>query len=305
MPQAVLRGCVLVLWGFVACAPAGEPDVADSDDPDAGSAQGGADEPAQSGGSGGERALDAGALGGQGQAGKGGGGGDTKLDAALSTDASGGQPAAAGACKALFCEDFEAADTINTKVWTVRNDNGNSVTLDKGMVAHGQRSAKFHAAANSRLSMIFAKLTPLAVRQHLWGRAYFYVTPEPPEGHTAFVTAGTMDGYSNSDDHQEIAGYQNSWQLGFWGNGEIISAGGKIPLKRWACIEWEMNNEVGNMTVYVDGAKSHAGAGYGKNKIASGFTDVAFGFRSWHPANYVVDIWMDDIAISDQRVGCL
>jgi hypothetical protein len=61
--------------------------------------------------------------------------------------------------------------------------------------------------------MIFAKLTAPELRQHLWGRAYFLVTPEPPEGHTAFVTAGTVDGYPYSDDHLEISGYNNAWQL--------------------------------------------------------------------------------------------
>jgi len=210
-----------------------------------------------------------------------------------------------GSCGYLFCEDFETSEAIDPKVWTVRKDNKNAVTLDTANVAHGKRSVKFHAAANSRLAMIFAKLVSPDLRQHLWGRAYFLVTPQPPAGHTAFVTAGTMDGYPFSDDHQEISGYYNSWQLGFWGNGEIISAGGKIPLKTWACIEWEMNNDAGNLTVYVNGTKSHVGAGYGKNKIATGFTDVAFGFRSWHPANHDVDISMDDIAIDKIRVGCL
>ena len=211
----------------------------------------------------------------------------------------------AGACPFVFCEDFESSATLNTKLWTVRKDASNTVGIETTNPAHGKHAVKFHANANSRLAMIFAKLTSADVRQRLWGRAYFLVTPMPPAGHTAFVTAGTMDGYPFSDDHLEVAGYNNSWQLGFWGNGQIISAGGKIPLKKWACIEWEMNNEIGNMTVYVNGMRSHAGAGYGRNKIATGFTDVAFGFRSWHPANFDIDITMDDIAIDKTRVGCL
>jgi hypothetical protein len=299
MPQAVQRGLPLFLVGLWACSTSSGGDARNI------SAAGG------SANAGGTAGMDPGTAGQT----AGGTAGESATpivtqnpDAGLpspSKDASAvdvGKPV--GTCPFLFCEDFESSATL-TKVWTVRKDASNTVGIETANAAHGKHAVKFHAGANSGLAMIFAKLTPSELRQRLWGRAYFLVTPMPPAGHTAFVTAGTMDGYPYSDDHQEIAGYNNSWQLGFWGDGEIISAGGKIPLKMWACIEWEMNNEIGNMTVYVNGTRSHAGAGYGRNKIATGFTDVAFGFRSWHPANFDVDITMDDIAIDKTRVGCL
>jgi hypothetical protein len=303
MPQAVQRGLPLFLICLWACSAGSQ----------TGGAAGGGQGAGAEGNAGGSAGNTDPGIGGSAEGGA--GGGTTKPIVTQDPDAGSPGPShdanapdtgkAALACPFLFCEDFESSATINTKVWTVRKDGGNTVAIDAAKPAHGKNAVKFHASAQSGLAMIFAKLASSEVRQHLWGRAYFLVTPEPPEGHTAFVTAGTMDGYPYSDDHQEIAGYNNSWQLGFWGDGEIISAGGKIPLKTWACIEWEMNNDVGNMTVYVNGTRSHAGAGYGRNKIATGFTDVAFGFRSWHPANYDVDISMDDIAIDKARVGCL
>lgn len=209
-------------------------------------------------------------------------------------------------CSAVtFCEDFEAMATLDRRRWTkVETSGGNSVAVVADRVAHGTRAVRFHAEANTENAMMWLTNAPAALRAHHWGRAYFYVAPAPPQGHTALFTAGTLNGYPFGDDHLEISSNNNSWQLGAWGRaGETIAAGGRIPLARWACLEWEFEVTKGFIAVYVDGQRSFSFAA-GGGKVPA-FTDLGFGFRSWHPASNDIDLWMDDIALHPSRIGCL
>jgi hypothetical protein len=131
----------------------------------------------------------------------------------------------------------------------------------------------------------------------------FEIDPGPPEGHTAFFTAGTLQGYPYNDDQLQVGTVSGGWQLSSWGrNGESIGAGGKVPVKRWACLEWEVDTANGGIAVYIDGVKNFSFS-TGSGHVAA-FTDLGFGFRTWHPAGNPIDIWLDDVAVHTDRIGC-
>lgn len=281
--------------------------------PDAGSrgGTGGAGTSGRGAGSGGDGGTHTAGAGGAANGGGGNGG--------ASAGGGGGGASAQGACKGLFCEDFEAGQ-LDTSVWTrTQLTSGNTATVASDMVAHGKYAVHFHAQGGSRYSMILHDGLPDALNKHYFGRLYFYATGFPTEsgGHTAYITSSnTLDGFPDQDHHLEVASYfENSvptWQMTYWtGDGpEYIANGGMIPVGKWFCLEWEFNDQPDSITIWVDGDAKQGAAFKNINNGATGLlgkmTALGLGFRTWHPMGAPdVDIYIDDVVLDVQRVGCL
>ena len=128
----------------------------------------------------------------------------------------------------------------------------------KSVVAHGQYAVKFHAVPNIvSYDFIITKSAPAGLRGHHFGRAYFQVTPKPPQLHTEFLFAGTS-GFPNLK-YLEVAENDLGFQLTFVSRvaptGEKYAFGGKLPLSGWTCLEWEMNDSPDEITVFVEGVQ--------------------------------------------------
>jgi hypothetical protein len=92
-------------------------------------------------------------------------------------------------------------------------------------------------------------------------------------------------------------------------NGEDYHSGGKVPLGKWFCLEWEPSDAPDRAVVYVDGVQDFAqdsftfkGASTG---LVGGFAAFGFGYYAWHPAPYPFDVYYDDIVLDTKRVGCV
>jgi hypothetical protein len=223
-------------------------------------------------------------------------------------------------CIGLFCEDFESGG-IDPNVWDVKTSSGQTVVVQKTTVAHGTYAAQFHALPNVlSYDLIMTKNAPAGLRGHHFGRAYFYVTPKPPDLHATFLLAGSS-GFPKFK-YLEVAGIHNTWQLtsvflngiganaaALAGNSETYSSGGTIPLAQWVCLEWEFNDAPDQIVVYVNGRQDFAFTNIVLNNASSGqvggFTDFGFGYYIWHPATYVFDVYYDDIVLDTKRIGCL
>ncbi|MGD0675861.1 MAG: hypothetical protein ABSC94_10610 [Polyangiaceae bacterium] len=220
-------------------------------------------------------------------------------------------PEADGGCPGVFCEDFEKG-AIDPTVWNVQTSDGQTVTVETAVVAHGRYAAQFHANPNvESYDFIITKNAPAALVGHHYGRAYFNVTPEPPPEHTEFLFAGTA-GFPHLK-YLEVSGVGAAWQLTYvdlvGGTGESFASGGSLPHATWFCLEWEFNDTPDQATVYVDGGESYSrstitydGQSTG---LVGGFTDFGFGYYDWHPASYPFDIYYDDIVLDTKRVGCI
>jgi hypothetical protein len=266
------------------------------------------------GGTGGEAGTSgvAGAAG-SGRGGSTGGMPDAGLDAKIEKDASPGS-----GCAGLFCEDFEKG-AIDPAIWDLKVNGGQAppnLVTQAGLVAHGKYAAHFHATPNTvSYDFMITKNPPAALKGHHFGRAYFMITPMPPTNHTEYIYAGTT-GFPQLKYLEVASAAPLVWQLTYVdlvppGTGEDYHSGGKLPIGKWFCLEWEFNDAPDQAAVYLDG---NATAAFAQNTftfngvtadLVGGFAAFGFGYYVWHPATYAFDVYYDDIVLDTKRVGCL
>jgi hypothetical protein len=212
--------------------------------------------------------------------------------------------------KPLFSEDFESG-ALDPNIWTQQVTGDNILTVQKDKVAHGKYALRVSCPVPARATnaLLFAKDLPAALRHHLFGRAYVYITPEVPDRHIIFFTAGTT-GFPKSK-YQEVASAHGLFQITFIDQAdanEDYHSGGQVPYGRWFLLEWEFNDQPDQATVWVDGEKvldspfTYKTPGPSTD-LVGGFTDITLGFRLRGAAPVPFDIYYDDIALDTHRIG--
>jgi hypothetical protein len=223
---------------------------------------------------------------------------------------------------ALFTEDFESG-AMDDKVWTTHVTGKATAAVQKDMAAHGQYALKitYPAGTTRSLAFITAKV-PDALRDHLYGRAYMYISGVP-DPHSVFVLSGTA-GYPAPANWLEIGGYQGHFQPSLQitaptpdkPRGEVPIFQGTLPIGRWFCMEWEMIDKPDRIVVWVDG-KLDVNAPFSYSKIVNpdvskdsgligGFSEFSLGYRTFAQGAAIpkdINIYYDDIAIGDKPIG--
>jgi hypothetical protein len=284
----------------------------------------------QGGGSGGQGAGGAGAggAGGQGRGGAGGlaggglggaglggspGAGGSGLGGTTGAGGQGGQSGpdaavaigCAGSSFAL-CDDFESGDVIDPNLWKIAAGKG-SVTLDTSQGAGGSnRSVHVHVdpGADAAVGLTESKTFP-ALKGGFFVRAFVYIPSINKEMNFTgdrhsrlFYAAGQMP--------------YGEYALGIW-NGGIIqnhysptddSVDSKTlpPFDRWFCFEYELDSVAGRVAAYLDGAEMtelrHTGW------PATNVINLTVGVTRFGMFPVAEDIWFDNIAVSNTRIGC-
>jgi hypothetical protein len=233
-------------------------------------------------------------------------------------------------CPGLFCEDFERG-AIDSDKWDVQTMGGATVVIEQDQVAHGKYAARFHGlgvpsgGANAAYVYLLTKNAPPALRTHNFGRASYFITPKPTSINLAMMFGGTT-GFPRPT-YLSIAEHSGGWQLGFIklsgspAGERQAYPNGQMPVGRWSCLEWELNDQPDEIHLWGDGvaigtldpnhidypAGHVAGAPIFNNAssgLVGGFTVFGFGFYDWHPSGFDFDIDYDDIVLDTQRVGC-
>jgi hypothetical protein len=238
-------------------------------------------------------------------------------------------------CAGLFCEDFEtgaldAARWIATSGTNHVDDATPPAVIASDRAAHGKYAAHFHGKGNvpNDDAFIVTKTLPAALAVHHFGRLYFYVSTKPTSGHTMWVVGGSAAMSANPKLRDfEVATINGGWQLGFDQLGmspsgeEVFYPQGQVPVARWTCLEWELNDQPDSDRLWVDGkdlgALDDQHVNYPPGHVAGtalfdgnssglvgGFTAYSVGFFDWHP-NADFDLYFDDIVLDTKRVGCL
>lgn len=238
----------------------------------------------------------------------------------------GAAPPAPAADAPVLAEDFESG-SLNKSVWDVRTAGGAEVTVQSTQVHSGKSALQVHypKGAPGLYGFIVATHLPDSVRTHCFGRAYLFISPGMPAGHDALLSAGTP-GWPNSNFLELGASGGKNVMASYQQNdpkvprGETISkANPPYPVGKWFCLEWEFNDAPDSITTWIDGQpsgelkgfsfKARAAAGAPAptavpgNKLVTGFSDFAFGFRYWGSAKTDYDIYYDDIVIDTKRIG--
>jgi hypothetical protein len=241
----------------------------------------------------------------------------------------------APACAGLFCEDFEGG-ALDPAKWAVTSgvnhvdDAAPPSVVESALAAHGRFAARFHGKGNvaNDDAFIVTRHLPAELLVHHFGRLYFYVSTKPTSGHTMWVLGGTA-GMSASPKLRdfEVATINGGWQLGFDslgmspGGEEVSYPSGSVPVAKWTCLEWELNDQPDSNTIWIDGKQlgtlddQHIDYPPGhvpgtpifdgkSTGLVGGFSTYSFGFYDWHP-NVDFDLTLDDIVLDTKRVGCL
>ena len=211
----------------------------------------------------------------------------------------------------LFTEDFEHG--LDSARWTSLVTGENYIRVQSEKAAHGKNAllVRCPAASNKTWAFIMTNKLPSSLSKHHFGRAYVFLKPQPPLRHTIFIMAGTP-GFPNNK-YQEVATAQAKWQLTYVdldpkGAYEDWHWGGSLPIGRWFCLEWEFNDHPSHTALWVDGApvfetdfvRKPDGA---TQDLVGSYDEYAFGFRLWGDALAPFDIYFDDIALDNKRIG--
>jgi hypothetical protein len=284
----------------------------------AGTGTGGSSAPGGSGGtnSGGASAGAGGSTPGAGAGGTAAGSGGSGAGAGGS---SGGAATGCGA-KAIFCEDFEtyaSGKAQKTERWEPVTDTG-TVAID-GTHARGSKALHLTSIGNGKAYIALASFAPpnnsFFARMYAWVEAF---PTAPNYAHYTMVEAtGTMPGQIRPIGGQYIQGQGNFWGAGSDGGptGDWTNWKTSAPAEsgKWLCIEFQLAAADNNINVWIDGVaktdlsvstKNHGGQAV--DFVFPTFNKIWFGWWLYHanPTPNQFEIWLDDIGISSERLGC-
>lgn len=228
-----------------------------------------------------------------------------------------------------FCEDFEAlaagaVSNATSTAWDIETSAG-SLAIDSAH-ARGAKALKVSTTGNGRARLV---KTGLALANNsAWGVMHAWVTAFPTAPDYAHYSLVELAGTGNPSAIRPIGGQYiptfgpNNPAGAFWGVGSDAgptgdwtnwkytapSVGGQ-----WLCLEFRMDNATSGIDVYIDGvAKPEMSV----TRTNHGGTNVDFVFptfdRVWfgwwlyqaNPTPNTYDVWLDDLALGPDRIGC-
>lgn len=214
----------------------------------------------------------------------------------------------------LFCEDFESG-MIDLERWRP-NANKGVATVDSTKAARGKYSLHATPIDNATDGYHLGGVTTRAwfpvAGQRLFIRAFVYIMPNGTARHYGvLLAAGTtryhVDVIPSTAALNSPINYRLLWDHGAspdpsatYGNPWTLT-----PTGRWACWEWELrgtNNEVHFAIddVEIPGLKVDSSM----NWTAPPMAQLRFGLEAFHPSDPGFGVWIDEIAVSAQKIGC-
>ncbi len=245
---------------------------------------------------------------------------------------------------ALVCDDFEsdAVGAAPGSPWSVSLTNApqGAIAVDSTRAHSGSHSLKVAvgAASGYRSAMLgYARNLPVSGND-LYGRMMTWLESAPSTSvHWTFI-----DGYGLVPGQSYHSVYRYGGQLPISDGGTFVgsqlmanydtpdfyqsppvgvgsdcwmhSDKKVVPTGRWACVEWRFNGAANKMQFWLDGSEltdlAMYGTGQGCSQQSASFTWTAPTFEridvGWesYQADDARTLWIDDVAIGTQRIGC-
>lgn len=244
---------------------------------------------------------------------------------------------------ALFCDDFESygIDSVPGKPWS-NTMNGGTLAIDATHAHSGTRSVKINAAKANGYRSVLLSLQPDAflptLGNAIYGRMMFWLSSAPATSvHWTFVAAEGMvpgqsyhavyryGGHLPLKDGADFVGSQlmasyetpDSYAtpaVGVSSDCWVHSDKRIVPVATWSCAEWRFDSTSNQLQFWLNGEEitSLAVTGTGQSCMhqpasfpwsAPRFERIDLGWESY-TADDARTIWIDDVAIGAQRVGC-
>jgi hypothetical protein len=326
---AVLGGSALL---FAACGNGSIGDGKGGSTSSAGGAGGVAHGGGGAGGtSGGGSTAQGGSSQGGGGAGRGGSGGAGGAGRDFSTDRN--KFFGASRCDkahVLLCEDFESG-TLDTNTWQV---NGDTPVIDSVQHARGSKALHITKPMNGYSFIRETKTFPVANNRY-WGRSFVYfkslpTAPGMSYAHWTFTAAsgsgsdpvkgeirlsGQLSGGKNLFGVGTDTGMNNPIGSGDWTNSDNDppNMAKAVPTGQWLCIEW-LHDGQNNVTQFYWDAVHHPsldtsatvhGTDMQNPYTLPQFTNVWLGWDEYQPSSETFEMWLDEVAIDTDRIGCV
>jgi hypothetical protein len=237
---------------------------------------------------------------------------------------------------ALFCDDFEddAAGQFPGAPWQNQTGSGATVRVDGLQAFSGNQAAHVNAPPNGAYRRGYFSLGqqsgvfPAASRE-MFGRAMMFLDATPNAVvHWTIIQAegraadGTHDAYYRYGGQQQGgAGLMANYETNMGVSTDCYShSATRMPVQRWACVEWHFDAQDNEMQLWLDGTEltdirvvdrpTSAGAGCLGNDVGGewlappAFTTLHLGWESYQTSSNDRNLWVDDVAIATERVGC-
>lgn len=239
---------------------------------------------------------------------------------------------------AVFCEDFESHALGEAPGGPWSPDGAGTMTIDAQQVFGGSQSVRLTTTAGydgrALLGLDDSSVFPTT---HYFGRMHMYVTEASPDGvHWTMIQSsgmteaeaeGVWDGpfmaelrYGGMHQQRLMANYETPGTYNTppdgpasdcWQNAQTV-----MPQGEWACFEWEFDSETDTMRLWLDGELVEglelgtAGQGCvnpGTNDVwyyPETFERVDLGWVDYQNFGGERELWIDDVALGFERLGC-
>jgi hypothetical protein len=257
------------------------------------------------------------------------------------TGGTGAQPAPeeADSCpaNALFCDDFEddALGQFPGAPWQNQTGSGATAQVDGVQSFSGSKAVHVSAPAGQAyrrgyfsLQQGSSNIFP-AASDEMFGRAMFFLDATPNAVvHWTLIQAEGRAADGGHDAYYRYGGQQQGG-AGLMANYETNNgvstdcyahSATRMPVQRWACVEWHFRVATNEMQMYLDGNEvtdmhvtnrpTSAGSGCLGNGVNGqwlappAFTTLHLGFERYQQPTNAQNLWVDDVVVSTERVGC-
>jgi hypothetical protein len=250
----------------------------------------------------------------------------------------GGSAFAADAPVTLFTDDFEARQSgvVPAAPWKEESYNtGVTIRVDAERAFSGKQALHVHdpRGAQYRRGYLAIHLkSPLpALTSGMYGRAMIWLDAAPEALHGAPPVHWTLlqgEGRSADDRYNSIyrLGVEGADGLGLMANFETTPpvttdckqrSARSLPVKRWTCIEWHLEAAPNELEFWIDGRRiAHVRYRAGASAACKGddlggrwvapptFDSFYIGLERYADSANDQDLWIDDVALAQERVGC-
>jgi hypothetical protein len=237
----------------------------------------------------------------------------------------------------LFSDDFEArtAGEVPGAPWKEETyQSGAIITVDGQHVFRGQQSMHIFTPRGAKYRRGYVAIHlhgPLPELQAgLFGRAMVWLDAAPlalPGAPPVHWTLLQGEGRSADDRYNSIyrLGLEERGGTQLMANFETTppvrtdcrqQSKLRLPQRRWACVEWHMEVASQEMQFWLDGRqithvkqRAAAGACHGNDldgewRAPPRFDSLYLGFERYADSTNDQNLWIDDVALSRQRIGC-
>ncbi len=216
----------------------------------------------------------------------------------------------------LLCEDFESG-TIRSNIWTKSTKNGGLVDVSSVKVKQGTHALRvtLPATQGAKAYLEVRNIFPVA-SNHIFGRVYFYITPEVVGVHNEAIYGEGPLNYNGTqgDARYRLSTSGNADKFGSRYNHPYIHDHGglkkgsyPIAENQWMCIEWEYDGPHNGMRYWFNGTEATTMTVTGSEDPvwkAPSFRMFALGYQTVQVGEQPSYVYYDALVLDTERIGC-